>query len=88
MVHECGVGPVEVKRVPKNITRHSPSFFVQASCGRVVPKTPPTLLRLRKLKMTTWSVFQGLAGVDDCTAELGSYYALETKGVGVGLEFF
>ena len=69
-----------------HITDHRSRFLEETCGGGVVPETSSALLRLSELEVTTWSPFQGMAGIDHRTAIVNRPQALQPNGARIALK--
>jgi hypothetical protein len=77
MVHEGGVGTVQIQRRSVNVPYHCTGFLVQTSSGGIIPEAPSTLLRFGELEVTARRALEGMAGIDYRTPELGGSQLLQ-----------
>ena len=63
-----------------HITDHRSRFLEETCGGGVVPEAASALLRFGELEVTTWSPFQGMAGIDHRTAIVNRPQALQPNG--------
>jgi len=87
MVHEGGVGTIEVEWFAVDVAHHGTCFLEKAGGSGVIPKAPPALLRFGELEMTSRGTLKGMAGIDHRSAKLGGHQLLQADGMGVSLQF-